>query len=89
MIARYHPKQNRAVEAPKRKYGGHVRLIGRSALLRALASEYQFGDSHSRLYVAMLVRSMLRQEPKLAERLPYYVEECGVVLKRAEDTTVR
>jgi hypothetical protein len=56
-----------------------IRAGGRRALLRALAAEYKHGNSLSRLYVALLARTMVEQEPKLlAEETLQTVLACGV-----------
>jgi hypothetical protein len=41
------------------------RSIGRRALLRALSEEYEYGDAISKLYVALLAKAVVEQEPRL------------------------
>lgn len=54
------------------------RLVGRTTLIRALASEYEHGNSASRLYVSLLARAVIEQDPRLLERMPYELECCGI-----------
>ena len=59
------------------KYTGLHRSTGRLALLRALSSEYEFGNSLSKLYVPLLVKALVAQDAKLDNEI-YYLEKCGV-----------
>ena len=47
---------------------GPHRQVGRRALLRALAEEYEFGNSIARLYVSLLARAIIAQDPKLLKK---------------------
>lgn len=88
---RYRPRRNE-VTAPRLKNGGvrPFRLVGRRALLRALADEYTFGDSVSKLYVSLLARAVVKQEPGLLKKphdprlckttAQMHLERCGVEL---------
>jgi hypothetical protein len=42
---------------------------GRRALLRALATEYELGNSLSKLYASLLARAVVAQEPRLLRKL--------------------
>ena len=67
-----------------------IRTVGRRSLLNALADEYEFGDSLSKLYVSLLARALVAQDPKLLKapddsrrvrsRAAANLERCGVRL---------
>lgn len=86
----YHPtkmKQTR-LQKPAVYTGsilGSIRTIGRRALVRALVEEYQFGNSVSKLYVSLLAQAMVAQDPKLMEKMSYFLGRCGVRQVRDRD----
>jgi hypothetical protein len=47
--------------------------IGRCVLLAALADEFERGASISKLYVALLARALLEQDPTLGQKYPSMV----------------
>jgi ribosomal protein S30 len=67
MVARYCPNSSKSRACHPFRYTetGPPRSVGRRALLRALASEYEHGNSVSKLYVALLARAVVEQEPRL------------------------
>jgi hypothetical protein len=75
----------------------HRRKIGRRALLRALADEFEFGNAVAKMYVTLLVRTILEQQPQLLRKTdPRYYRthaqgdaiRCGVRLKEEGDVFV-
>jgi hypothetical protein len=61
-------------------------FVGRRALIRNLAEEYLCGDSFSKLYVALLVQVIIKQDPKLLtnDRCVSEIKDCGVELDELE-----
>lgn len=55
-----------------------VKTAARRATIRALASEYLHGNSQSRLYVSMLVRAMVHQDPGLCWQHYESLQRCGI-----------
>ena len=61
------------------------RTVNRVTLLRALVQEFVFGNSLSKLYVNLLARTIIDQEPELFEdckkgkmsKAEYYLQQCG------------
>jgi hypothetical protein len=85
-------KQEEPEEPVFRFVGPYRRHIGRRTLIHALADEYEFGNSISRLYVSLLVRAVLEQEPQLLRKPnnakhPHTqrdITRCGITLKARE-----
>lgn len=92
MVERYRPNQRER----QIRYRARPQSLtpGRRALLRALRAEYLRGNSVSKLYVPLLARAVVEQEPRLLqepadERLRYSRAmadflECGVSVKVPE-----
>jgi hypothetical protein len=86
MVDRYRPKQRKRWPEGKPFKWRTVRSSGRRALLRALGEEYEFGNSVSKLYVALLARAMLQQEPSLIDEA-YFRNRCGLDVLDSGKTT--
>jgi hypothetical protein len=65
MVDRYRPKQRKHWPVGKPFKYRTARSSDRRTLLRALWEEYKFGNSVSKLYVALLARAILQQESSL------------------------
>lgn len=73
---------------PFRYVNGRYRPVSRRRLVRALASEYEFGNSLSKLYVALLTQALIDQDPTLTRKpddqrlyktdIVSNLERCGV-----------
>jgi hypothetical protein len=83
MIARRHLRVPERTPRPRKPFTWREPRSSRFALLRALASEYEYGDSFSKLYVALLARHIATIDPKVRAKSGYTLEQCGVNLENA------
>ena len=96
MIERRRLNQPKSVRPFRYSNTGPHRQPGRRALLRALAAEYEFGNSLSKLYVSLLARAVVAQDPRLLRKPTHPnliktnaladLERCGVRVMDAAKT---